>query len=306
MTFARRRHAQRHAKKRLALILLGGVAGVAVGLAGVYGIGRLDRQCGGRSGLQGRGGNRPPDGAAGPRRGRRRLGRQGAQKPAGAGLQGRQRGREDRSPTGAAARVLLNLWATWCVPCRKEMPALDALQGKLGGRRLRGRLHQHRHPRPRQAEGLAEGGRRQHARLLRRQQRQGVPGPQGDRQGLRHADHADRRSERLRACDAWPGRRNGRATTRSSSSPRRSGSKATPHHAVMSRLPPTPLATLARRLKFCCAASSSLAMSAAALGIHAQHLGRHRLLQLTDLGGDEGCCDRTDVHTLNSYSSSGA
>ena len=30
--------------------------------------------------------------------------------------------------------VLLNLWATWCVPCRKEMPALDALQAKLGGR----------------------------------------------------------------------------------------------------------------------------------------------------------------------------
>jgi thiol-disulfide isomerase/thioredoxin len=29
--------------------------------------------------------------------------------------------------------ILLNLWATWCVPCRKEMPALDALQGKLGG-----------------------------------------------------------------------------------------------------------------------------------------------------------------------------
>jgi thiol-disulfide isomerase/thioredoxin len=29
--------------------------------------------------------------------------------------------------------VLLNLWATWCVPCRKEMPALDALEGKLGG-----------------------------------------------------------------------------------------------------------------------------------------------------------------------------
>ncbi len=30
--------------------------------------------------------------------------------------------------------VLLNLWATWCVPCRKEMPALDTLQGKLGGK----------------------------------------------------------------------------------------------------------------------------------------------------------------------------
>src|SRR4051812_7531563 len=29
--------------------------------------------------------------------------------------------------------VLLNLWATWCVPCRKEMPALGTLQGALGG-----------------------------------------------------------------------------------------------------------------------------------------------------------------------------
>jgi thiol-disulfide isomerase/thioredoxin len=29
--------------------------------------------------------------------------------------------------------VLLNLWATWCIPCRKEMPALDELQAKLGG-----------------------------------------------------------------------------------------------------------------------------------------------------------------------------
>jgi thiol-disulfide isomerase/thioredoxin len=28
--------------------------------------------------------------------------------------------------------VLLNLWATWCVPCREEMPALDALQSKAG------------------------------------------------------------------------------------------------------------------------------------------------------------------------------
>jgi thiol-disulfide isomerase/thioredoxin len=29
--------------------------------------------------------------------------------------------------------VLLNLWATWCLPCRKEMPALDRLQAELGG-----------------------------------------------------------------------------------------------------------------------------------------------------------------------------
>jgi thiol-disulfide isomerase/thioredoxin len=29
--------------------------------------------------------------------------------------------------------VLLNLWATWCVPCRREMPALNMLEQKLGG-----------------------------------------------------------------------------------------------------------------------------------------------------------------------------
>lgn len=28
--------------------------------------------------------------------------------------------------------VLLNVWATWCVPCRKEMPTLDRLQETLG------------------------------------------------------------------------------------------------------------------------------------------------------------------------------
>jgi thiol-disulfide isomerase/thioredoxin len=29
--------------------------------------------------------------------------------------------------------VLLNVWATWCAPCKVEMPALDRLQAKLGG-----------------------------------------------------------------------------------------------------------------------------------------------------------------------------
>src|SRR5260221_11100762 len=28
--------------------------------------------------------------------------------------------------------VLLNIWATWCIPVRKEMPALDRLQGAMG------------------------------------------------------------------------------------------------------------------------------------------------------------------------------
>jgi len=30
--------------------------------------------------------------------------------------------------------LVLNLWATWCVPCRAEMPALDRLQAQAGGK----------------------------------------------------------------------------------------------------------------------------------------------------------------------------
>lgn len=30
--------------------------------------------------------------------------------------------------------ILINVWATWCPPCRKEMPSLDRLQSRMGGK----------------------------------------------------------------------------------------------------------------------------------------------------------------------------
>jgi thiol-disulfide isomerase/thioredoxin len=43
------------------------------------------------------------------------------------------KGRDVTLADWRGSTVLLNLWATWCVPCRREMPALDALQTILGG-----------------------------------------------------------------------------------------------------------------------------------------------------------------------------
>jgi thiol-disulfide isomerase/thioredoxin len=43
-------------------------------------------------------------------------------------------GRDRKLADWRGRTVLLNLWATWCAPCRKEMPALDALQSDLGGK----------------------------------------------------------------------------------------------------------------------------------------------------------------------------
>src|SRR3982750_3619709 len=43
-------------------------------------------------------------------------------------------GKPRKRAEGRGRTVLVNLWATWCVPCRKEMPALDNLQTRLGGK----------------------------------------------------------------------------------------------------------------------------------------------------------------------------
>ena len=33
--------------------------------------------------------------------------------------------------------IVLNFWATWCAPCKQELPSLDALAGKLVGKRIK-------------------------------------------------------------------------------------------------------------------------------------------------------------------------
>jgi thiol-disulfide isomerase/thioredoxin len=45
-------------------------------------------------------------------------------------------GRERTLANWRGKVVLLNLWATWCLPCRKEMPALDRLQAEMGSDRF--------------------------------------------------------------------------------------------------------------------------------------------------------------------------
>ena len=47
------------------------------------------------------------------------------------------KGLTDRIARERGNVVLVNFWATWCVPCREEFPELTRLQKKLGGEGLR-------------------------------------------------------------------------------------------------------------------------------------------------------------------------
>lgn len=113
------------------MIVIGGMAGVAVGLAGIYGIGALQ-------------GN-PADATCKPAAAlAKRLAPLARGEVAAVAIASDPRRMPDLAFKDASGKpltladwqgrtVLLNLWATWCVPCRKEMPALEALQAKLGG-----------------------------------------------------------------------------------------------------------------------------------------------------------------------------
>ena len=126
------RPAPRVAKRYLSMILAGSVAGVLVGLAGVYGFSALTGNAGGdatcRSAVElakklaplARGEVAAVNVAKSPLKVPDLAFQDASGKPL---TLANWRGRT----------VLLNLWATWCVPCRKEMPALDALQRELGG-----------------------------------------------------------------------------------------------------------------------------------------------------------------------------
>ena len=127
---------KRHTTSRLALILAGGVAGVVVGLAGVYGIATLTRNAGGDAAkdVTCRPALELARKVAPLARGEVaavNLAKSPLKLPALA-MQDAQ-GKPLTLEHWRGRTVLLNLWATWCVPCRKEMPALDALQDRLGG-----------------------------------------------------------------------------------------------------------------------------------------------------------------------------
>jgi thiol-disulfide isomerase/thioredoxin len=127
------RRSSSFAKKRLAVVVAGGIAGLAVGLAGVYGITALNRNAGGDPACR-------PAVELAQKVAPFARGEVAAVNVAKSPLKVPDLAFADANGKSVSLAdfrgrtVLLNLWATWCVPCRKEMPTLDALQGALGGK----------------------------------------------------------------------------------------------------------------------------------------------------------------------------
>ena len=117
--------------KRLALVSAGIAAGLVIGFAGVYGITTLSRNAGGDKACR-------PAVALAQKVAPFARGEVAAVNVAKSPLKVPDLTFEDGSGKKLALAdfkgktVLLNLWATWCVPCRTEMPTLDALEQKLG------------------------------------------------------------------------------------------------------------------------------------------------------------------------------
>jgi thiol-disulfide isomerase/thioredoxin len=120
------------ATRRIPIVIAAVVVGAAIGFAGVYGVGALRRGPAGDPACRG-----AVDLA-------RRIaplahGEVAALTMATAPLRLPDLAFEDadgqpkKLSDWRGRTVLVNLWATWCVPCRKEMPALEGLQTKLSG-----------------------------------------------------------------------------------------------------------------------------------------------------------------------------
>jgi len=126
-------------KRSTQLIILGCLAGVVAAIYGIYAIGTGDRNA--PSAVVAESTPEPAQGVN-----PNRIDRSYAQGDLAAFVIHKKRkdmadisffdesGKERSLSEWRGRVVLLNLWATWCAPCRKEMPTLASLESKLGSK----------------------------------------------------------------------------------------------------------------------------------------------------------------------------